>query len=211
MKINIGRVMELDSDEIRKMQKVFQANSAHGRHYCYVDSEGRIYIKNAYCEVDQYLIFEINSDSGVFFVIEFDTTDVGIIHGNTPEVNIHVAVLNGKIATTKLEATEFLVSKVEQFLKNEGVDTCGVRDSLWKSLLNSRKFIKAVGALNQREVDEIIAFDGFNNTGNQHEIINANRVNSPDFSWKDDARAMEVIRDEASSGPFGHIIIFFKE
>ncbi len=79
--------------------------------------------------------------------------------------------------------------------------------------LNSRKFIKAVGALNKREAEDIVMLEVLDKNGNQHEIVDTGiLMKSPEKSpWNNDAAAMEEIRDEISSGPFNYIVIFFKE
>jgi hypothetical protein len=147
MKINLKKCTELDADELReKTRKIFQASSAHGRHYCYVDSEGRVYVKNAYSEVDKYLIFEIGSEMGVFYVIELGISDIGIARGHIPEVNLYIAGSGGILTVTKSEAIEFLISKVTRFFEHEKIDADGTTDLLREALLpdeklNSRKFI----------------------------------------------------------------------
>jgi hypothetical protein len=94
-----------------------------------------VYVKNAYSAVEKYLIFEIGSEMGVFYVIELGISDIGIIHGHTPEIDIHIAAdIGGMVAVTRSEAIEFLISKVTHFFEHKEIDADGITDLLRKAL-----------------------------------------------------------------------------
>ena len=140
MKINLDRCTYLDMNEIKKTaSKIFQVKSDNSKHCCYIDSEGRVYIENIYWETEQYLIFEIGSDNGVFYVIELSITDVGISQEYAPNVNFHIAGLDGIAVTTELEATEFLISKIKQFFEHRKINTEGMEECLRAALLSGKK------------------------------------------------------------------------
>jgi hypothetical protein len=140
MEINLYRCAELDMNKIKKTaSKIFQVNSDDGKHCCYIDSEGRVYIENVYCEIEQYFIFEIGIENGVFYVIELNITDVCIINELSPDVNFYIAGLNGIAVSTELEAIEFLISKIKQFFEQRKINTEGMEECLRAALLSGKK------------------------------------------------------------------------
>lgn len=67
-----------------------------------------------------------------------------------------------------------------------------------------------VGALDIKEVESIIVF---NSTKHVCDVVNVDILRKfPErFPWKDDAKAMEIINKEISSGPFNFVVLFFVE
>lgn len=70
------------------------------------------------------------------------------------------------------------------------------------------KCVRFVEALDEREIDEIMAFG---NENNQLCVVidpNVTIKHLDNFLWKDDERAMEGVR-EGFSGPYKYVALFF--
>jgi hypothetical protein len=128
MRVSTDRSTNFDIDEVRKeAREIFQISAAGGRHYCYADHAGRVYMVTNYSEMSCYTIFEIGTENEVLYITEQGITDVGVIHGHVPEVNICMTGLKGKI---EAEAAEFFISVIEQRFKDRQVDIADKKKDL---------------------------------------------------------------------------------
>lgn len=71
-----------------------------------------------------------------------------------------------------------------------------------------KKFVKAVGALDTKEVEAILTF----NRSSLYELLDVKILyeSLESSSWKNDVRAVRSIREEVASGPFRYVVVFFK-
>lgn len=117
MEIGVDRIVGLSREKLREMLKIFQTGNAR----CWLDPADpmKVYVELMFFEVCEYLIFELESDKGLFFLFSFEISDIGLIHGHIPRVKFHVAGSSDSIATTKSEAIIFLISKIKESIARE--------------------------------------------------------------------------------------------
>lgn len=73
-----------------------------------------------------------------------------------------------------------------------------------------KKLVYAVGALDNKEVENIILCDNTNRTCVVVPVYILEKFPER-FPWKDDLNAMKIVKEEISSVPFSLIVLFFVE
>jgi len=74
------------------------------------------------------------------------------------------------------------------------------------------KFVNCVGAINEREVEEIFTFNDTKESVRLMVMPNGFQRKFPEkFPFGNNPEAMADINDEANAGPFQFLVIFYEE
>lgn len=72
-----------------------------------------------------------------------------------------------------------------------------------------KRFIRAVGALHNKEVENILACSDDSQVCVSVDLQTLRKFPEK-FFWKDDEKIMKAIKEESSEGPFMFIVLIFK-